>query len=73
MYIILGYSTDNFLFYVAGFLFLVSSLVNRSKWNDVNQPKWNELSASEKKKILLIIGTLLFTVILGIIFYYIAT
>ena len=62
----MGIAIDNRMFTIAGIIFMLVGLLNKSKWK--KERKWNELTPSEKKFKLIVIISLSVLLLLGIIF-----
>ncbi len=62
----IGIAIDNRMFTIAGIVFMLVGLLNKSKWK--KEKKWSELTPSEKKLKLIVIICLSVFILVGIIF-----
>lgn len=67
----IGIITKNYLFNIAGIIFMIVSLINRKKWKDYKEPKWSELSPKQKKSRILLISFLGLMVLAGVVTLFI--
>ena len=68
---IIGLPLDNVMLYMLGVVFMITGLVNKSKWKK-NQLKWDKLSRSEQRMrtiMITIIALVLFILILMLVFF----
>ena len=67
----IGIATQNYVFMIAGLAFMIMGIMKKKEWKD--QPKWEDLSPAEKKMKLALIIFLALILILGVVFYFIAS
>ena len=67
----IGIATQNYVFMIAGLAFMIMGIMKKKEWKD--QPKWEDLSPAEKKMRLALIIFLALILILGVVFYFIAS